>query len=131
MLKKQILTTLILVLTACSGSYTFKMFAYPEEAKPHENEWKYLGKILVRDPYGVSPVESIEKEIEISIKNRQGKRLLHEVLKITGGTFSYNIRWNDESVLIIEIMGKNPKEIKPILILRYVLNGKMYIRENT
>ncbi len=131
MLKNLITLALILLLAACSGSYSFKMFSYPEKSEPHENNWTYLGKILVRDPYGVSPTESMEKELEISIENKQGKNLLHEVLKVTGGTFDYNIHWNEESVLIIEVMGNNPKSIEPALLLKYVLNGNKYIRAST
>ena len=129
MLKWLVSVTILLVLAACSGSYSFKLFSFPEDSKPHENNWSYLGRIIVYDPWGVSSTESVEKKLTITIENRQGELLLDEKHKVVGGTFNYDVLWKGKDELHISIMGAVPESSKPILELDYTYNGKHYVRK--
>ena len=120
-----------LFLGACTGSYSFQMFTYPSDVPPHESGWLYRGKIVTVDPYGVSPTEPVEKSLIVSIETGAGNTILSDEMKITGGTFQYEVTWQEKEELLISIFGLVPKSEEPIKTLTYHFNGKTFVPKNT
>lgn len=121
----------LIFLLACADSSSFKMFTYPGDIPPHESGWLYRGKIVSVDPHGVSPTDPVEKSLGVSIETESGESILADELKITGGTFRYEINWQKKDKLVIRVFGSMPKTQKPIKTLIYHFNGKKYVPDNT
>lgn len=54
--KTSVIFFAFLLLYSCARSYSGQDFSFPPGSKPHENDWIYLCKIIVSDPFGKRPI---------------------------------------------------------------------------
>lgn len=113
----------VLVIGACTRSYSSQLFTFPSEVKPHESGWTYLGTVTVWDKSGVAPQEPANKRMTVVIRDADGERLLDEHFEIHGGTFEHRIEWNEVRFLRIETWGTKPQSDKPLLVLNFEFDG--------
>jgi len=122
-----LIVILLTTLTACTSSYSFKLFSFPPNTQPHDNDWTYLGKIVVYDKPGISSTEMAEKTLEITVTDTQGNELLTDHVIVVGGSFRYHIQWESLENLHIEVNAANSTALKPLLSLNYQLINHKFI----
>ncbi len=132
----------VFLLCSCSRSYTTISFSYPPNSEPHENNWAYIGQILTWDPLGNKSTEKGKRKIEIKIKDKNNKNVLHDTFELECASVDRNIHWEKFENLNIELFEKgnqfatdeyNERLIKEgpmhLLTLNYIWNGNGFIKK--
>jgi len=118
---------LLISLTACKGSYSFNLFSFPPNTKPHENHWTYLGKIVVYDNPAFFSTKPPKKTLEISISDTQGNTLLTDKVNVVGVSFRYHIEWEASDNLLINVSESGQSASNPLVSLNYQLKNNKFI----
>jgi len=95
---------------ACSGSeYTGQYFSYPPSSKPYENNWTYIGNIVVWGSSEGSVCKLSKKIVRIAIEDKKGRELLSDKLEFNKGCIRSTIEWSDFSKVVITLSEEGNK----------------------
>jgi len=82
--------------------YSFHSFSYPPNSMPHEDNWEYLGKVVVSSKEKGPLTQKSEKNVKITIVDKNKNVYLSDELKIISAYIEPSITWyNFEKIQII------------------------------
>jgi len=83
-----------MVIVNCRGSvYSFYAFSYPPSSKPHEDNWEYLGKVIVASNEVGALSKKSKKGVQIIVVNKLKQTVLSDDLKFVCGSIDAKIIW--------------------------------------
>lgn len=89
--------------TSCNTVYTGKHFSFPPESKPHENNWRYAGQIIVSSNQTPITKKSIKK-IQIEVYDKNKTIYLRDNFQVISASIEANIFWEEFEKIQIEII---------------------------
>jgi len=98
-----ILFILSVGIAGCKESvYSFHSFSYPPNSVPHEDNWEYLGKVVVSSKEEGPLTQKSEKNVKITIVDKNKNVYLSDELKFISAYIESSITWHDfEEIQII------------------------------
>ena len=76
------------------GTYSFTAFSYPPKSQPHENDWEYLGKVLVISQKEGPLTQKSAKSVRITVENKNKKTYLSDELSFVCGSVESVVHWD-------------------------------------
>jgi hypothetical protein len=83
------------------GAYSFTAFSYPPKSEPHENNWEYLGKVLIVSQSDGPLTDRSAKNVRITVENKDKKTYLSDEVSFVCGNIGPSIHWDQFSEIEI------------------------------
>jgi len=91
-----ILAILNVGIAGCSEKmYSFHSFSYPPNSMPHENNWEYLGKVVISSKAKGPLTKKSEKNVKITVVDKNKNVYLTDELKFISAYIEPSITWYD------------------------------------
>jgi hypothetical protein len=94
-----------LVLSACNGTpYSFMLFSYPPNTRPHDDGWQYLAKVAVFSEKQGALTNRTKKNIHISIIDRKKRVYLTHTLQVVSANVGSTFRWDRFEEMHVDLL---------------------------
>jgi hypothetical protein len=129
---KTILVPMLLMffyISSCSGAeYTTQHFSFPLGTKPHDNNWQYLGMVVVSSAKSGPITQKSTKKVKIKISGKNEQIYLEDNFEFISASIRAKVTWNNFDYIEVELMEVGNKFAKDPYNAQLIKSGPRNLR---